>query len=75
MMDNISGHGEWIQVDLKTPKRVVAVVTQGFNSPMKLNEWVTSYKISYGNNTNSMQVIQNEQGNDEASFSLLLFFT
>ena len=64
----ISGLGEWIQVDLRNPTRVVAVVTQGLNYPGIVRHWVTSYKISYGNSTTSLQVIQNESGSDLVSF-------
>ena len=64
----ILGLGEWIQVDLRNPTRVVAVVTQGFNYPGIVRNWVTSYKISYGNSTTSLQVVQNESGSDLVSF-------
>ena len=60
----ILGLGEWIQVDLRSPTRVVAVVTQGLNSPGNAPFWVTSYKIFYGNSTTSLQVIQNESGSN-----------
>ncbi|CAK8694751.1 lactadherin-like [Clavelina lepadiformis] len=49
--------GEWIQVDLIIPTRVVAVVTQGGHH----DGWVTTYKISYGYLTNRLQYIR---GND-----------
>ena len=65
----ILGLGEWIQVDLRNPTRVIAVVTQGFNDPGSRQFWVTSYKISYGNCTTSLQVIQNESGSNLVSFS------
>ena len=64
----ILGLDEWIQVDLRNPTRVVAVVTQGINYDGNEQEWVTSYKISYGNSTTSLQVIQNESGSDLVSF-------
>ena len=67
LMIIISGLGEWIQVDLRNPTRVVAVVTQGLNYPGNGQEWVTSYKISYGNSTTSLQVIHNESGSDLVS--------
>ena len=69
----ILGLGEWIQVDLRNPTRVVAVITQGFNYPGSAEQWVTSYKISYGNSTTSLQVVQNESGSDLASFCLPIF--
>ena len=75
-MQLFSGRGQWIQVDLRTSTRVLAVVTQGLNYPGVEQEWVTGYKISYGNSTTSLQVIQNESGSDLVSLfdlSLTLF--
>ena len=67
----ISGLGEWIQEDLRNPTRVVAVVTQGLNYPGIGQSWVTSYKISNGNSTTSLQIIQNKSGSDLVSFCWL----
>ncbi|XP_076817811.1 lactadherin-like [Clavelina lepadiformis] len=53
--------GDWIQVDLKVPTFVTAVVTQG--RPHDHEQWVTSYKIAYGNSTETLQIIQ-ENGSD-----------
>ncbi|CAK8680034.1 unnamed protein product [Clavelina lepadiformis] len=53
--------GAWIQVDFKTPTFITGIVTQG--RPQSAPQWVTSYKISYGNSTNQMRVIQ-ENGSD-----------
>ena len=64
---NYLGRGQWIQVDLRTPTRVVAVITQGLNYPGSVEHWVTNFKISYGNTTNSMQVLQNRNGSDNVS--------
>ena len=36
--------------------------------PGSEQQWVTSYKISYGNSTTSLQVIQDESGSDLVSF-------
>ena len=59
--DNV---GQWIQVDLKTPTYVTGVATQGrYNYP----QWVTSYKISYGNSPNALQNIQDRNGRDLVS--------
>ena len=55
---------EWIQVDLKSPIRVVAVVTQGLNYPGSSRYWTTSYKISFGNSTDTMQIIEQNDGSD-----------
>ena len=55
-----SGLGEWIQVDLRNPTCVVAVVTQGLNYPGSAQDWLASYKIYYGISTTFLQVVQNE---------------
>ena len=65
--------GEWIQVDLKTPTPVVAVVTQGLNYPGSAQYWLTTYKISYGNSTSSLQLIQNRNGGEMVSINLSLY--
>ena len=67
----VGSPGEWIQVDLRKPTRVVAVVTQGRNSPDWNDQWVTSYKISFGNSSNTMQIIQSTRGVDLVSKSEL----
>ena len=56
-------------MDLRKPTRVVAVVTQGRHGPYiyAYSQWVTGYKISYSNNTNSFQAIQNSDGSDLVS--------
>ncbi|XP_077974516.1 lactadherin-like [Styela clava] len=53
--------GEWHQVDFKTLKPIGGVVTQG--SP-DANNWVRSFKISYGNSTSEMITIR-ENGSDK----------
>ena len=59
--------GEWIQIDLKKATRVVAVITQGLNFPGGSKEWTTSYKISFGNSTDAMQTIKQDNGSDLVS--------
>ena len=63
------GRNQWIQVDLRKPTRVVAVVTQGRHGPYIYAhpQWVTGYKISYSNSTSSFQAIQNSDGSDLVS--------
>ena len=72
---NYLGRGQWIQVDLRTPTRVVAVITQGLNYGGTAEHWVTSFKISYGNTTNSMQVMQNRNGSDNVSLECCFCFS
>ena len=45
---------EWIQVDLEAATFVTGVITQGRGD---LVQYVSSYKIAYGNTTNNIQVI------------------
>ena len=56
-------------MDLSKPTRVVAVVTQGRHGPLYSPQWVTGYKISYGNSTRSFRVIQDGNGSDLVSLS------
>ncbi|CAK8671067.1 unnamed protein product [Clavelina lepadiformis] len=57
--------GEWLQVDLRTPTRVTGVVTQGRGVIQGERGWrVTSFKISFGDSINQLQVIQDVDGND-----------
>ncbi|CAK8671088.1 unnamed protein product [Clavelina lepadiformis] len=51
--------GEWLQADLRTPTTVTGVVTQG-----SVGWRVTSFKISFGDSNNHLQVIQDVDGND-----------
>ncbi|CAK8671091.1 unnamed protein product [Clavelina lepadiformis] len=56
------GHGtpdKWLQVDLRTPTTVTGVVTQG-----SVGWRVTSFKISFGDSNNHLQVILDVDGND-----------
>ncbi|CAK8680065.1 unnamed protein product [Clavelina lepadiformis] len=50
--------GDWIQVDLKVSTFVTAVVTQGRPLGDRFDQWVTSYKIAYGNSTGNLKVLQ-----------------
>ncbi|XP_076820973.1 EGF-like repeat and discoidin I-like domain-containing protein 3 [Clavelina lepadiformis] len=57
--DMIRTPGEWHQADLRTPTTVTGVVTQG-----SVGWRVTSFKISFGDSNNHLQVIQDVDGND-----------
>ncbi|XP_039267776.2 lactadherin-like isoform X1 [Styela clava] len=55
--------GEWIQIDLGKMRSVAGVITQGRpNCPCE--QWVTSYKVKYGNSTNKYVTIT-ENGRDK----------
>ena len=56
--------GQWLQVDLRNPVQVVAVVTQGLSYSGPSVHYVRSYKISYCNNTNTQQFIRGGNGAD-----------
>ena len=64
----------WLQVDLGSPTRVVGVITQGRPNTDKWEQWVTSYKILYGNSTLTLEKIQNQDsGADFVSYKDLRF--
>ena len=56
--------GDWLQVDLKHPTLLVAVVTQG---DYDYAYWVTQYKISYSNTTKNFQYIIFNNGSELVS--------
>ena len=58
-----SDSNPWLQVDLGLPTRVVGVITQG--RPITHNQWVSSYKIRYGNSTSSLVSIQCQESNGD----------
>ena len=49
--------GEWIQVDLEAATFVTGVITQGRDDTIDGIQYVSSYKIAYGNTTNNIQEI------------------
>ncbi|XP_077974518.1 lactadherin-like isoform X2 [Styela clava] len=53
--------GEWHQIDFKAPKPIGGIVTQGIQT---WDEWVRSFKISYGNSTSALITLQ-ENGSDK----------
>ncbi|XP_076799729.1 retinoschisin-like [Clavelina lepadiformis] len=53
--------GAWIQVDMKVNTTLTGVVTQGNPST---NQWVTRYKISFGNFPDELEFVQDDDGND-----------
>ncbi|XP_076817814.1 lactadherin-like isoform X1 [Clavelina lepadiformis] len=70
----------WLQVDLESPTYVIGLTTQGRPGTNQYNQFVTSYKISYGNSTTSLQVIQKDgadlvfQGNRDRYSKVTNFF-
>ncbi|CAK8680046.1 unnamed protein product [Clavelina lepadiformis] len=58
--------GDWIQIDLRAPTLLTGVVTQGRPVADTLEQWVTSYKVAYGNSTDNLQTIQ--QGGQDLIF-------
>ena len=47
----VSNHAQWIQVHLGVAKMVSGVVLQGSGN---INQWVTQYKVQYGNDINTL---------------------
>ena len=53
---------QWLQVDLGSYyTKITRIATQGRNSPSSVNQWVTKYKLQYGNNGVNFQFYR-EQG-------------
>ena len=50
----------WLQVDFGSPREIAGVITQG---QPNLGRWVTSYKMLYGNTTENLVSIQNQEFN------------
>lgn len=48
---------QWFQIDLIIETNVTYVATQGRN---QYNQWVTKYKLLYGNDGNSFQVFRQQ---------------
>ena len=44
----LARNNDYLQVDLRTAKNVTGVVTQG-RARNDVDQWVTSYKVSYSN--------------------------
>ena len=63
---------EWIQVDLEAATFVTGVITQGRGDTSSEVQYISSYKIAYGNTTNNIQEIIGE--NDDPIVSKKLIF-
>ena len=50
----------WIQVDLRKKTRIVGIAVQG---SAKHDEYVTRFKVKYGDAANSLDYIKDETGN------------
>ena len=62
--------GDWLQVDFGNPVYLLGVITQG--RATNFNQWMTKYKISYGNTTNELNIIKKSNGEDEASHVIVV---
>ena len=54
--------GEWLQVDLRQPTFVTGIVTQGRFEDTAAGQLVTSYKITFANQTNAFQYVTDKMG-------------
>ena len=53
---------QWLQVDFGSPTRIVGVITQGRPTA---DNWVTRYKVLYGNSTSNFVSIQSQEGSNQ----------
>ena len=65
--------GNWIQIDLLTEKQVTGIVTQGRGDGH--DQWITLYKIFYGDDEHSLVPISSEDGNDMVNSVLIVYAT
>ena len=56
--------GEWLQVDLRQPTFVTGIVTQGRAEDTWGVQLVSSYKITFANQTNAFQYVIDMMGQD-----------
>jgi len=56
--------GQWFQVDFGNSVHLLGVITQG---RANANQWVTKFKIGYGNATNEIKIIEKTTGEDKVS--------
>ena len=59
---------QWIQVEFNTPFKIAAIQTQGRSDAS--NQWVTSYKLSYGYDGISWN---DANGNEEGDMVNLMY--
>lgn len=53
----VNNLNQWFQIDLRIEINVTFVATQGRN---QYNQWVTKYKLLYGNDGNSFQAFRQQ---------------
>nr|XP_039252583.1 lactadherin-like [Styela clava] len=58
IVNMVDGHitNQWLQVDLQEPTTVTGLLTQGRSNCC--NQWVRSFKVSYGNSESSLAMYQ-----------------
>ena len=57
--------GEWLQVDLLQATFVTGVITQGRGGTDHYSQRVTSFKISFANQTNAFHYVTDKLGDDK----------
>ena len=67
MLSSEDTPGEWLQVDFLQPKYLTAIVTQGRFDVQNGMQYATTFKVSYGNSTDQMLIIQGENGNEKVT--------
>ena len=65
MLSSEDTPGEWLQVDFLQPKYLTAIVTQGRFDVENDMQYVTTFKMSYGNSTNEMLMMREDNGEEK----------
>lgn len=61
--------GQWLQLDIGPPTLITAVVTKGRGDTGR-KTWVTSYTVSYSNNTADWTVYKEKRRTDNKVYKL-----
>ena len=67
MLSSENTPGEWLQVDFLQPKYLTAIVTQGRFDSENSMQYATTFKISYGNSTNRMLMMREDNGEEKVT--------
>ncbi|KAG5274102.1 hypothetical protein AALO_G00159210 [Alosa alosa] len=62
-----NSRSEWLQVDLKSPKRITGIITQGAKDFGSV-QFVSAFKVTYSSDGQSWTVIKDERTNDDKIF-------
>ena len=66
---HVNDRNQWIQVEFDRPFRVVAIQTQGRSD---VEQWVSSYKLSYGNDGIDWSGFHDNDGTEQVIYNYFI---